>query len=453
MAGCRTVPRTVRTRAGICLGASVATSVTRFPLQENAMGNVFKRTVRGKESPVWQLRYRVWDAREGAWGKEKFESAKTANRREAESLLRERELREERRRLGIEPTSASSTLGDALTGFLDETQAWDAAVPERNRVGHHPVLGIEVRGTGWWIRTLDFAGDVLRHFGDGDVTMLAGRDTVAGFDRFLVREGGARGRGVGASTRHKVLTWLRRFCRWCVVRGYLPSNPVEDYAIPREQVQRRDRIVEEGEQRDFWTAYGKLSLKARARVGLVLFTGARAGEIDTILAGDVSPERRTVRRRLWKCSRADGPREVVVKIPAELMETVVAWIEAAKLEPSDRLFPVRCQAGVKFLRRWGTSMRGLRRTVLTRMQDAGTPLRVIQEAAGHAKLDTTQRYLGVGETAVNTALSRLSWDATCATESATDPGHQVTTGRGLSRQAGENSSRRAAHASAAKLLH
>jgi integrase len=423
------------------------------------MGNLFKRKKGNGDALTWQMRYRAWDSARGRWGDYKYESSHTANRREAEALLHERELREERIRLGVEASTARIHLGRALTTFLDDTQAWDRDVPERNRAVRHPVLGIEVKGTAWWTRTVELAGEVFHFFGDVDVSVLGERGKVALFDRWLSQKGGARGKGVGSSTRHKALTWLRRFSRWAMTKGYLASDPFAEVTIPREVVVRRDRIIDGDESGKFWAEFQKLPLKAKVRVGLGLWTGARSGEIETIRASDVSKQFGTVRRRLWKTSRSDAAKETVVKVPLELMAILAMWIETQKLGPNDRLLPIRCQAGVKFLRRWATSMRGMRRTVLTRLHDAGVPLRVIQEAAGHSKLDTTQRYLGVGERAVNDALSSLDWGQGVppkvpspraaapkeraeieadrrkggATENAINPLHHTTTDRALTR--------------------
>lgn len=401
------------------------------------MGSLFQRKLGGSTSPVWQMRYRVRDGRASKWGAIKYESTHTVNRREAESLLRERELLEERKRVGVELAIEAVSLGKAISEFLDSTQVFDREVPERNRRTVHPVLGIVVKGTSWWTRTVELAGEVLRRFGADTLLSTIGASRVSAFDRWLDASGGAEGRGVGASTRRKVLTWSRRFGRWAIERGYLAEDPFVGFGMPKEIVKKRDRILDASEVAAFWSEYEALPREARVRVGLVLFTGARAGETDTITVADISASRLTVRRRLWKKSRGDSPTEAIVKVPAELVAVLSEHIAANALSPNDRLLPIRCQAGGKFLRRWATSMRGLRRTVLTRLQDAGVSLRVIQEAAGHAKLDTTQRYLGIGASAVSDALGALDWAKAGATESATKRAHVGTTLRELARHEGE----------------
>jgi integrase len=166
-------------------------------------------------------------------------------------------------------------------------------------------------------------------------------------------------------------------------------------------------VIDKSERERFWAEYRELPIKARARLGLVMFTGARAGEVDAILVSDISFETGTVRRRIFK--KAGGAQERVVHVPQSLLDDLRAWIDKAELGADSTLFKPNCQAGVKFLRRWRTSMRGLRRTVLTRLQDGGASLRVIQQVAGHSNLATTQRYLNVGDAAVQEALSSVSW--------------------------------------------
>jgi hypothetical protein len=67
-----------------------------------------------------------------------------------------------------------------------------------------------------------------------------------------------------------VLVWFRRFTRWCSKKGYLMSDPFEDFEVPKEIVERRDRILTVDEEATFWAEYEELPLKAKVRVGLVL---------------------------------------------------------------------------------------------------------------------------------------------------------------------------------------
>jgi integrase len=378
------------------------------------MGNLFRRKDKeGKESPIWRMKYRVWDPQAGNWGQYKFESTGTPIRREAESLLLERERYEERKRAGLEIVS-SPTIGlrEALSEFLDSTQVFDREIPEKNRKTIHPFAGVEVQGTGWWIRTIDFAIDLDRHFKPKDaqtaqVDALLRAGAVEEFHRYLQREGGARRAGVGQSTCSKTLKWLRRFCGWCLKRGYLASDPTSEYAIPGEVVTRQDRVVTEEDGARFIEQYRKLRLAARVRVGLAMWTAARAGEIEMIRVRDISFESRLVRRRIYKKARVQ---ERTVRLPASLIDDLRQWIKERELGDSDCILSVRTQVGVKFLRKWRTSLRGLRRTVLTRLLENGASLRVIQEVAGHSQLGTTQRYLAVSEKAINDALEGLDWD-------------------------------------------
>ena len=426
----------MRSCCGVGFGPSLEDALSLSAPRRRNMGRVFRRN----RSAQWQVRYRCWDAINKKWGGYKDESSRTRNKREAEALLFEREEREERKRRGLELSSSEMELTAAVTAFLDFTQSFDEVVPERNRTTEHPVLGVRVEGTPWWIRTLDFSSDVVRFFGKGSVDRVGDVDELRRFDVWLRKEGGRRMTGLSQSSRHKVFTWLRRFAGWCVDRGYLPRDPFKGtsaFQIPREVACKKARILSRSEEDAFWLEYEKLALKAKVRVGLIMFTGARSGEVDTLRAADIDPGSNSVCRRIWKGSKGGAFVEQAVRVPEALMEVLLAWIEENRFGPDDLLLPMRCQAGNKFLRRWRTSARGLRRTVLTRLHSANVPLRVIQEAAGHSKLSTTQKYLGVSSGAVSEAISEhVTWGRRSypsATKSATDLPHQLTTLRVLTR--------------------
>jgi hypothetical protein len=215
------------------------------------MGNLFKRKRKGDKepSPIWQMRYRVWDQQASAWGRFKYESTHTTNEVEAASLLLDRERREERRKNGLEACAAKRiALGKALTDFLDKTQAWDRAVPERNRKAKHPILGIDVQGTSWWIRTLDFAGEVFRFFGDVEIKAIVEPGALEAYDKDLSMNGGVRRSGVSPSTRHKMLVWFRRFHEVVHEKGLLDEGSFRrlrstkgDRRAPRPNSHRRGR--------------------------------------------------------------------------------------------------------------------------------------------------------------------------------------------------------------------
>ena len=57
----------------------------------------------------------------------------------------------------------------------------------------------------------------------------------------------------------------------------------------------------------------------------------------------------------------------------------------------------------------GVSTHSFRRTALTRMSDAGVPLRHIQAISGHRTLAALERYLGVTEQQKETAISTLDF--------------------------------------------
>jgi integrase/recombinase XerD len=57
----------------------------------------------------------------------------------------------------------------------------------------------------------------------------------------------------------------------------------------------------------------------------------------------------------------------------------------------------------------GISTHSFRRTALTRMSDAGVPLRHIQAISGHRSLSALERYLGVTEQQKQSAIASLDF--------------------------------------------
>ncbi|MFJ8949154.1 tyrosine-type recombinase/integrase [Streptomyces sp. NPDC102381] len=145
-------------------------------------------------------------------------------------------------------------------------------------------------------------------------------------------------------------------------------------------------------------------------------TGARIGEVSGVRVGDIHTQ-----RWLWHArrqttpapggltdKRTKGKRARLIPVIEPLRPLITARIAAAQAAPDARLFtgPARGRittAGLRRATHWDDVTRSLglphlrrldlRHTALTWMADAGIPLHVLQQIAGHRSITTTQRYL------------------------------------------------------------
>lgn len=159
--------------------------------------------------------------------------------------------------------------------------------------------------------------------------------------------------------------------------------------------------------------HGLLTPRNRALFGVCLYTGARIKEACSILREDCyfqdSPRHKVILRKA-NTKGKHSSREIPTH--PKLRELLVAHFESSpNWRYSDHVFPGR--GGLQHLcpkyaseilkkaclrvRLEGVSTHSFRRTCLTRMSDAGIPLRHIQSISGHKSLSALQNYLGVRE--------------------------------------------------------
>lgn len=170
---------------------------------------------------------------------------------------------------------------------------------------------------------------------------------------------------------------------------------------------------------------GFKSNRDRALFGICLFTAVRIGEACSLLAADIFDQQRQVRPVLT-VRRANTKGKLATRaIPVhpELKNLLTAY-ESDMWEGSLYLFPGRHTAHLwahlqpesahRLLRLAcrrlgieGVSTHSFRRTALTRLSNAGVPLRVIQEISGHSSLAVLSRYLEVTDRQVSEAILSL----------------------------------------------
>jgi integrase/recombinase XerD len=157
------------------------------------------------------------------------------------------------------------------------------------------------------------------------------------------------------------------------------------------------------------------NLKHRALLATLYGTGLRCEEAQRLKLTDIDSHRMLVLVREGKGQR---PRQVLLSPKLlELLQIYRRWFQ-----PTDWLFPghkADCPIDTATMRRICRSLgkkaginkrvhpHSLRHSFATHLLDAGTDLRVIQLLLGHAKLQTTARYLHVSEARFRTTISPL----------------------------------------------
>lgn len=158
----------------------------------------------------------------------------------------------------------------------------------------------------------------------------------------------------------------------------------------------------------------------RALFGVCLFSGCRVNEACTLRVTDVYDAAGRVRPKLIIRKGNTKGKLATRTIPViEDLRLILANYQAPAGQ--EYLFPGRFTGHIdpesasrilrKALRRIGiegASTHSFRRTALTKMSDAGIPLRIIQEVSGHRDLSQLQNYLEVRDEQVLGAVSALS---------------------------------------------
>lgn len=167
---------------------------------------------------------------------------------------------------------------------------------------------------------------------------------------------------------------------------------------------------------------GLTSDRDRALFGICFFTGCRIRESCSLLTDDVYGANNAVRTRLtFRKSNTKGKLKTrSIPVRSELVD----WLTLHRSQAGKQfLFPGRHGRGhihpdsaaailrdaFEMMGIEGASTHSFRRTALTRLSNAGVPLRVIQEISGHETLTALQKYLEVSEQQVEDAIAHLNF--------------------------------------------
>jgi integrase/recombinase XerC len=217
----------------------------------------------------------------------------------------------------------------------------------------------------------------------------------------------------------KPATWNRRrsslatFCEWAQEAGYLNYNPFQDIE-PMDEVDLPPRWLEKKEFQAFIrqveldvntakTDYGRWqAIRDQGMICLMVYAGLREGEVVALMTQDVEISERKG-RVIVKNGKGEKRREVPLN--KEARRALSLWLnehyggylfishhggDLSTRSVQRRVEEIGREAGIE------VTPHDLRHTFAKRMLDAGVPLTTISKLLGHARLETTKRYVQPG---------------------------------------------------------
>ena len=161
----------------------------------------------------------------------------------------------------------------------------------------------------------------------------------------------------------------------------------------------------------------------RALFGICLYTGCRISEACSLVTDDIYCKGQQLKARSVVTIRKGNTKGDEATRQIDTHPKLKAVLEI--YVPGDRyVFPVRhrhngsinprsadeiLKAACDRVKLEGVSTHSFRRTALTRMSNAGVPLRHIQEISGHKDLATLQKYLEVSPEHRKSAIAALNF--------------------------------------------
>ena len=257
----------------------------------------------------------------------------------------------------------------------------------------------------------------------------SGAETISDFTLQTVEDWLSRGRtqlGWSAKTAHLYRCYQKLFADWCVSRGYLRGNFVNE--IPKPKLRKQIPASLDEEQCKLlldWVRSYPFSTKfersrAVAIISTFIGTGVRLSELYNLRVEDVNIERGELFVREGKGGK--DRRIPFRRSLAAVLERYLAdrrrlnrccpWFFTAlrsDTKMGDRVVyrlvcELRKRSGIFF------TPHKLRHTFATRMLDCGVDVRVVQELLGHSDLATTARYLAASDRRIDDQVRTKGFD-------------------------------------------
>ena len=221
-------------------------------------------------------------------------------------------------------------------------------------------------------------------------------------------------RKLSPSSIHLILTAIRKLAREAADNQLLEESVAS--AISRV---RGPKIL--GQRTGNWLALEQAkeliqaadSSRDRAILALLISCGLRRTELISLRI-DQFVEREG--RKVIIDLKGKGGRLRTVPVPAESWRILSLYLSATA-DLRDRLFPLSTNAIWKIFTKYSkkigcpASPHDARRTCAALCEDAGAPIRDIQELLGHSSVQVTERYLRQRHAIRNAANDRIVWEA------------------------------------------
>ena len=240
-------------------------------------------------------------------------------------------------------------------------------------------------------------------------------ELITSFDLREYRRWAVDGRRMAPSTWNRKRIGLAVFCQWAQETVYLSYDPFQGID-PWQEAELPPRWLEKGDYARFmrqveqsingattdhwrWQAF-----RDQAIVALMVYAGLRESEVVKLDLRDVGISERKGRVTIWK---GKGEKKREIPLNAEARRALAMWQEYREAtegalfvgKTGKRLSTRTVQRRVAEIgRRAGLEVtpHDLRHTFAKRALDGGAPLTVVSKLLGHARLETTARYVQPG---------------------------------------------------------
>jgi integrase/recombinase XerD len=222
--------------------------------------------------------------------------------------------------------------------------------------------------------------------------------------------------GAAPATIARRLSTVSGFYRYAVDEDLIARSPVTRVRRPRTSAESPRSGLERDELRRLLTIAEASSPRDRALVTLLAFNGVRVSEAIGTDVADLDTERGHHVLRLRHRKGGKAQRIALPPRTAEAIDTLLAGRTTGPIFATSSGRRMDRQAARKVIARLArkagiprpVSPHLLRHTFVTLSLDAGVPLHVVQDGAGHASPATTRRYDSHRHSLDNAAAHRLA---------------------------------------------